>query len=383
MDFYDILLAKKLNGSGGGSDIDVVSLSVSANGVYSAPTGKAYDPVNVSVPTGVFPSGTLSITSNSIYNITSYASVDVNVSGLVPTGTSSITQNGIYDITSYASVDVNVSSGGEDYSAEIIERTISSITNNAISIIGSYAFAECHNLVSASFGNVSVINGYAFAGCNNLSNVSFPNASVIGYSAFSGCRLTNTNFPSVTSIGVSAFTNLGNYCSLYFPMLSSCGTHAFYNCQRLMYVDLGNLSIIPSYCFEMNYYLSSFNAPSVGIVEASAFSGASIQSVNHPILSALHSNAFGYCGKLSIFSSPLAYIGSSAFYRCTKLGEVYLTGSSLCSLQNANAFISTPMALSSYLGHFGSIYVPASLVDSYKTATNWVTYSNRITSYVS
>lgn len=36
-------------GGGGGSSITVESLSVTANGTYTAPTGKAYSPVDVSV----------------------------------------------------------------------------------------------------------------------------------------------------------------------------------------------------------------------------------------------------------------------------------------------------------------------------------------------
>lgn len=48
MNYFDILLAKKLNGGGGG-DITVESLSVTENGTYTAPSGKAYTPVTVEV----------------------------------------------------------------------------------------------------------------------------------------------------------------------------------------------------------------------------------------------------------------------------------------------------------------------------------------------
>lgn len=48
MNFYDILLAKKLSGGGGG-DITTEALNVTANGQYTAPQGKAYTPVNVNV----------------------------------------------------------------------------------------------------------------------------------------------------------------------------------------------------------------------------------------------------------------------------------------------------------------------------------------------
>lgn len=43
-----------------------------------------------------------------------------------------------------------------------------------------------------------------------------------------------------------------------------------------------------------------------------------------------------------------------------------------------NIFAYTPMSSSSYLGYFGSIYVPASLLASYKTATYWSQYSSRM-----
>ena len=49
MNFYDILLAKQLNGGGGG-EITVEGLSVTENATYTAPEGKAYSPVVVNVP---------------------------------------------------------------------------------------------------------------------------------------------------------------------------------------------------------------------------------------------------------------------------------------------------------------------------------------------
>jgi hypothetical protein len=57
-----------------------------------------------------------------------------------------------------------------------------------------------------------------------------------------------------------------------------------------------------------------------------------------------------------------------------------LTNSSVAKLDDINAFGGTPMSTSSYTGSFGSIYVPASLVDVYKSATNWTKYAARITS---
>lgn len=77
MSYYDILLAKKLSGGGGG--ITTEPLSVTANDTYTAPSGKAYTPVTVNVPN---PStGTLNITANGTYDVMAYASALVSVSG--------------------------------------------------------------------------------------------------------------------------------------------------------------------------------------------------------------------------------------------------------------------------------------------------------------
>jgi hypothetical protein len=50
--FSDSPFAWNESGEGGGSDVSVVSLSVDDNGTYTAPSGTAYSPVIVTVPTG-------------------------------------------------------------------------------------------------------------------------------------------------------------------------------------------------------------------------------------------------------------------------------------------------------------------------------------------
>ena len=66
------------------------------------------------------------------------------------------------------------------------------------------------------------------------------------------------------------------------------------------------------------------------------------------------------------------------FSDCKQLKSLYLMGSVRCSITISSIFIGTPFNVSSYLsGEYGSIYVPASLLNSYKTATNWSRYSSR------
>lgn len=59
----------------------------------------------------IVPTGSTSITQNGTFDITQYASANVNVPGIVPAGTINITNNDTYDVTNYAGASVNVPTG--------------------------------------------------------------------------------------------------------------------------------------------------------------------------------------------------------------------------------------------------------------------------------
>lgn len=74
-----------------------------ASGVYT--TGAVT--VNPIPSNYIVPSGSQTLTENKTYDVTSLASVTVNVSGgTTPTGEKNITENGTYDVTDYASAKV-------------------------------------------------------------------------------------------------------------------------------------------------------------------------------------------------------------------------------------------------------------------------------------
>lgn len=85
-------------GGGGGGDITVESLSVTENGSYTAPSGKAYSPVSVAVPNSYAAGDEGKVVSNgALVSQTAHAQV---------------TQNGTIDTTLNNSVEVAVSGGG-------------------------------------------------------------------------------------------------------------------------------------------------------------------------------------------------------------------------------------------------------------------------------
>ena len=69
----------------------------------------------------------------------------------------------------------------------LIDRSITSIENDEVTSIGSYAFYSCSKLTSVSIPNATSIGVDAFYGCSKLTSVSFPNATSISNYAFPNC----------------------------------------------------------------------------------------------------------------------------------------------------------------------------------------------------
>ena len=132
-----------------------------------------------------------------------------------------------------------------------------------------------------------------------------------------------------------------------------------------------------AYC---NNKLSNINFPACTSIGSYAFCNCTdLTSVNFPACTNIGNSAFTFCYNLSTVSFPVCTsINSKAFCECFNLTSLYLTGSSYVSLANSNAFSYTPIGgSSSTAGQYGSIYVPASMLASYKTRTNWTYFSSR------
>lgn len=94
-----------------------------------------------------------------------------------------------------------------------------------------------------------------------------------------------------------------------------------------------------------------------------------LTDISMPKVTSIGQNAFYGCAKLTSINLPLVTsIGQYAFYQCAELSCVILRAEAVYALSNANAFNNTPFG-SGRAG--GTLLVPRSLVESYKTATNW------------
>ena len=147
-------------------------------------------------------------------------------------------------------------------------------------------------------------------------------------------------------------------------------------------VKLSSLTIIGSYAFQKCSSLTSISFPNVTIIGHHAFSEcSSLTSISFPNVTDIDGAAFQDCSSLVSASFPkvsvlkdyqYSVLTWGAFVGCSNLTTIYIgtNTSTVCTLSSTRAFKSCD-ALT-------NIYVPASLVDSYKSATNWSSYADKI-----
>ena len=325
---------------------------------------------------GVNPSGTLEISENGVYDVYSYASASVDVhpsASLSETyttnGTKTITgefnggsitinvhpstslsetyiSNGNYNITGefnggVITVDVpapqfvtetlNVSANGTYNPGQGIDGYSQVVVDVPISGWDQKSVTEGVQIVNLS-NSASYVNSYAFINNRYLQTVNLPNCKSVGENAFYKCySLSQVSLPMCNYISGSAFYTCSSLTQINLPMCSNIGRGAFYSCISLTQINLPMCRYIDSAAFQ---------------------SCSSLTQINLPMCSYINRGAFGYCSSLSIIT-----IGYS----------------SICSLVTSAALSNTQITSST-----GSIYVPASLVDSYKSANNWSYFSTQI-----
>jgi hypothetical protein len=249
------------------------------------------------------------------------------------------------------------------------------------------AFSSCTNLRSVFFSKCSSIWGMAFMSCGNLENLSFPVCKNIGASAFLGSPLSSVYFPECTLIGGSAFNGCTQLSYISFPKCTTIDTAAFRSCTSLTTINFPECSSIGAWAFAGCSKLTDLSFPSCTYINNSAFASCSALSfISFPMCSLVGGSCFAYCYSLTtaIFNqngSKLS-IYMSAFANCHRLFSLYILGSLIASIANSGVFAVTPISnfTDDTNGQNGSIFVPASLYDSYISSTYWSVYSSRIVS---
>lgn len=256
---------------------------------------------------------TKTITQNGTYNASSdnadgYSQVTVTVPQ--PSGTISITDNGTYDVTNYASADVNVSGGGSfiGLNREVVDGKYSvpttsftfSLPNDATDVNNNamyYAFRDCTGLTSVDLSSLTTLSG-----------------SSAMNSAFYGCiGLTSVDLSSLTTVS-------GSYAM----------SNAFYSCTGLTSIDLSSLITVSDSFTMNNAFRGCTGLTSVDLSSLTTISGGSVMNY-----------AFSGCtGLTSVDLSSLTSVSysnamSNAFRDCTGLTNVLLTNLTTIGANNS------------------------------------------------
>ena len=288
---------------------------------------------------------------------------------------------------------------GGSVSIDLLEqyKIISNNIRAGVSILG----------VSGASDVISTAENQSPASANDIANgkVAFVNGQKITGAATGGSNddkfitgdwendttYTNTTanklrwgFPKDTTL--SAVVQIEDYCmasntpceNLSFPVASSVGQYAFYGNRYLKNITLNVATTIFQHAFDGCLNLMSVSAPSAVTIQSQGFKDCSNQlsSVSFPSATKADTSSFAGCKKLVRAEFPkLTTLGQSAFNNCLLLDTLIVGTESdtVCTLNNVNAFNGTPIASGT-----GYIYTKDSMVDSYKSTTNWQAYASQI-----
>ena len=431
--YIDLVTIDLCPGQGGGGVSPSGVLDISNNGVFDV---YSYASANVNVPTDGFNerevtegkinivnlNNSASFVNKYVFNTNSYVQT-VNLPDCYAVKSSAFTH--CANLTT-VNLPMCISIGSDAFSGCY---SLSQVNLPMCISIGSSAFMNCSSLSQVNLPMCISTGSAAFRSCYSLSQVNLPMVKTIGLSTFNACSaLTSLTlctdvywtipFGARTYVG-TPITNESSSASIYvrsdtyslwissklwseysskFVSVPVSGPALSFSNGLLSGTTKAIASDFTSYLSVTTSDITGVSLPECRYIDNEAFAYFStLKQVNLPECRYIYDFAFDNCGSLSQISLPeckyigevafqhcslkqvslpkCSYIGNGAFLGCINLMSITIGYSSVCNMNvtDIDAFEGTYIELGT-----GSIYVPASLVEAYKSAENWSKYSSKI-----
>lgn len=271
--------------------------------------------------------------------------------------------------------------------------SLTSVNLPSIQHIGTYAFSGCSSISEVYLslqGDKCDINSNAFWSCTNLKEITlnftngiFP-STFYDTQQFQGCySIENINIIG-SSIGASNGYNLlsrllygASAENLYANDLTQ-DFQTYWMCYNFSVknIEMNNITSLANYACSNNTSLERIKLKKTKFLGIAAFYNCNkLPYIEFPNLA-----SFG-----TWINYGTSYV-SSTFMNCNKLSIMVLGASSKVNVPVGyygyfwnSALANTPFLSSAYLGYYGSFYVPASLLATYLTDPIWGQYPSRFT----
>lgn len=341
-------------------------------------------------------------------------------------GSLSITENGSYDVKTIESVNVDVEGAGGLTWDDVVRGDAETIVINETKNMGNYNAIPDHRFRNYSMKIVKItdeknyqIGAYAFAGCSNLTEIDMPNCTklnsyclqgvpidsftvpdkceAIGSYALSGIKSRYVNTGPLKLLDYSAISNSSTLINVDAPLVINLNQSTFYSDSKLEQVNAEVATNVGQNAFYQCTSLREVNFPLLQYTNYQTFYGCTqLKEVEFNNLISCGQMCFWGCSSLEKIKASCTSIISDGMANCSSLVTIDLTGSAAkCSggggLFEKNPKLKTLILRSTSVWQVGGypckdtliasgsgyIYVPSDLVESYKVATNWVTYADQ------
>lgn len=293
--------------------------------------------------------------------------------------TKEITQDGTYyayedGVDGYSSVNVNILGDASFIGTFNGEDNVNSrYTLKLFEDIPSYGFYN-PTISEVDLTNTKVVGAYAFAGHSEIEKIIAPNPMKVGVQSFNSCSSaigTIKISEEQTIIPEHAFRGCQKLNFELHDNINEIGQYGFYNCQELALTSLpSKLETIDQYAF---YQAISMNLneipPLVKSIGNYAFRTHTFENLKiYDACKTIGTNAFRYSSSLITveLGKGITLINTYAFANNTGLTTFTIHATTPPTL-GSNAFYNSPLV---------EIRVPASALETYKSASNWSAYAD-------